>query len=288
MKKQLNFKSISIWLIALTCVIGGVVLADKLTPITSSPEATYISLQDIFDKLTTGATTTEKSFTPTLATAPTMHTLSEIFEAIPAWQTLDLSTTTVPAGYYEATDLATIDTDLTAGNIKLGATIFGVEGGYEADAVTLTWSTSSYITTYNCSMYDNLAGTPLSAEDPATLCGYDSNCVWTGTACTGTPSGLSTINWYAGTLACYNSPEGSLPAGTWRLPNESQLLGRMSDEFVILTQPQVFGAGYFYWSSSTYADYSSYAWYAYGSYYGDIGGINGNKSNPYYLVRCLH
>ena len=84
MKKYLNLKYISIWLIALVCVVGGVVWAGSLTPITNSPEATYISLQDIFDKLTTNSTTIEKSFNPSSGTdTPTMKTLSEIFDAIP-------------------------------------------------------------------------------------------------------------------------------------------------------------------------------------------------------------
>jgi hypothetical protein len=264
-----TIKQISILLVAGILVIGGVILAGSLTPITGSPEATYVSLNDIFDKLTTGATTTEKSFTPTLAPAPTMHTLSEIFEAI-----------------YDIDVLQTVEPNLIAGNIATGTSIFGVEGSLAGAPVTV-WSTSSYITTYNCSMYDNLAGTPLSAEDPATLCGYDSNCVWTGTACTGTPSGLSTITWYAGTLACYNSPEGSLPAGTWRLPDVSQLLGRLSDEFVTLTQPQVFDAGTAYWSSSAYASYQCIAWGAF-SGFGNIGNDFDVKSNPYSLARCLH
>jgi hypothetical protein len=43
-------------------------------------------------------------------------------------RTLSALTTTVLAGYYSATDLATVDTDLTSANIKSGATIFGISG----------------------------------------------------------------------------------------------------------------------------------------------------------------
>ena len=41
---------------------------------------------------------------------------------------LSTGSTTVTAGYYDTNNLATIDTDLTAGNIVSGATIFGVAG----------------------------------------------------------------------------------------------------------------------------------------------------------------
>ncbi len=54
-----------------------------------------------------------------------------------ATQTLSPTTSSVSAGYYEATDLTTIDTDLTAGNIKSGAQLFGVSGTYVAAAPTV-------------------------------------------------------------------------------------------------------------------------------------------------------
>ncbi|MGK5083430.1 hypothetical protein WDW37_08990, partial [Bdellovibrionota bacterium FG-1] len=47
-------------------------------------------------------------------------------------QTLTNTTTTVSAGYYAATDLATVDTDLTAANILSTATIFGITGSVTA------------------------------------------------------------------------------------------------------------------------------------------------------------
>lgn len=43
-------------------------------------------------------------------------------------QTLSNASTDVPAGYYAATDLATVDADLVAGNIKQGVTLFGIAG----------------------------------------------------------------------------------------------------------------------------------------------------------------
>jgi uncharacterized protein (TIGR02145 family) len=45
-----------------------------------------------------------------------------------ATQTLSAAATTVSAGYYNGTDLATVDADLATTNIKSGATVFGVTG----------------------------------------------------------------------------------------------------------------------------------------------------------------
>ena len=52
---------------------------------------------------------------------------SEVTGAMPA-QTWSNTTTAVAAGYYDAADLVTVDTDLLARNICLGVTIFGITG----------------------------------------------------------------------------------------------------------------------------------------------------------------
>jgi len=97
-KNYLNFKFFFIWLVVLMCVIGGVVFAGSLTP-PGSPESTMISLSNIYEKLTTGVTSTEKTFSPNSEPGSTMYTLGDIFDAIPEWLTLSDATTTVPAGY---------------------------------------------------------------------------------------------------------------------------------------------------------------------------------------------
>jgi hypothetical protein len=45
-------------------------------------------------------------------------------------QTLSVDSETVNEGYYDATTLSTIDSDLAEGNIKSGTTIFGILGTY--------------------------------------------------------------------------------------------------------------------------------------------------------------
>jgi len=49
-------------------------------------------------------------------------------------KTLSVANDTVAAGYYEATTLSTVDTDLAVGNIAVGKTIFGLAGTYTSDA----------------------------------------------------------------------------------------------------------------------------------------------------------
>ncbi|MCG2726769.1 MAG: SUMF1/EgtB/PvdO family nonheme iron enzyme, partial [Elusimicrobia bacterium] len=51
-----------------------------------------------------------------------------------ATQTLDPANDTVLAGYYTATTLSTVDTDLAAGNIAVSTNIFGHLGTYTSDA----------------------------------------------------------------------------------------------------------------------------------------------------------
>jgi len=51
-------------------------------------------------------------------------------------QTLSAASTTVSAGYYAATTLEAVDTDLTAANIKKDVNIFGVVGSFSGDEYT--------------------------------------------------------------------------------------------------------------------------------------------------------
>jgi hypothetical protein len=75
------------------------------------------------------------SLDPTNAPGPTMHTLEEIYqtgeenrqklELLVAPRTLSATTTVVAAGYYAATNLTQVDTDLAAVNIAMNVTLFG-------------------------------------------------------------------------------------------------------------------------------------------------------------------
>jgi len=78
---------------------------------------------------------------PTNAPGPTMHTLEEIYQKVQdlapqTLQTLLPNTAVVDAGYYAATNLTQVDTDLTAGNIATNVTIFGIAGTLSASGGT--------------------------------------------------------------------------------------------------------------------------------------------------------
>ena len=132
---------------------------------TGTASAMY-TLSDIYNRLDTGSATAKRTGAFTEPTAGpgtgTGHTLDEIMAKAPSkddtngasvsdvlsgktfwgrtgagWgtgtgnivtQTLSDTTTTVSAGYYAATTLATVDTDLASGNIRSGVTVFGVAG----------------------------------------------------------------------------------------------------------------------------------------------------------------
>jgi len=74
------------------------------------------------------------SLSPTNAPGPTMHTLEEICQRLnttlgPIEQrAVAPDTTTFPAGYYTATNLADVDPDLVASNVRAGVSVFGVVG----------------------------------------------------------------------------------------------------------------------------------------------------------------
>lgn len=77
---------------------------------------------------TAGAATIDLIYdVPALASILATDTLQNVAGSI-ATQTPDNSTVSQAAGYYDAFNLATVDTDLAVGNIKAGVTIFGLAG----------------------------------------------------------------------------------------------------------------------------------------------------------------
>ena len=137
-----------------TCSSGlvllvGIVYAGSLSP-SASPAATSYTLSDIYTRLTTNATATlaDHDFAPSGAPAASLYTLTQVYDAIPtidaakvlsgttylgvagsiATRTLSADSATVSAGYYAATTLSAVDTDLILGNIMTGVTLFGLTG----------------------------------------------------------------------------------------------------------------------------------------------------------------
>lgn len=133
-KKIRNFL---ISFVAIILLVTGVIFAGEITR-NYTPETTFYNLTDIYNKLTNPDYTYQNnaSLSPSVSSdESTMFSLTDIFEAIPDYQTLDNSTTTISAGIYDTTNLSVAETDLSAINIAPGATIFGISGDSDCNPV---------------------------------------------------------------------------------------------------------------------------------------------------------
>jgi hypothetical protein len=154
------------------------------------------SITDLYNRLNTGAAGAKRvgAFVePTGAPASTVYTLDQIMGLMPtvdntggatagdvlsgktfwgltsgAWgsrtgtmptQTLSSANTTVSAGYYAATTLNAVDTNLAATNIVSGITIFGITGSAVAATGTATAADVLGPKTFSNSIGANIAGT---------------------------------------------------------------------------------------------------------------------------------
>ncbi len=165
---------------AMALLAGPATAGDLDSP--SAPGATSsYTLDDVYNRLDAGTAGSQSTFTEPAGgpTAGTMHTVNEIMDKAPemndtsgaaagdvmagktfwgllsgggwglqtgslATQTPDSATVNQAAGYYNAFDLSTVDTDLTAANIKCGVTIFGVAGTHLPGCVAKTGQTACY------------------------------------------------------------------------------------------------------------------------------------------------
>jgi hypothetical protein len=93
-------------------------------------------------------------------------------------QTLSANGAAVPAGYYAATDLATVDPDLASGSIHAGVTIFGVAGKAEVVDTTSGDAAAAELLAGRTAWVDGVAVTgtmptqTLSANGAAVPAGY--------------------------------------------------------------------------------------------------------------------
>lgn len=212
---------------------------------------------------------------PTNAPGPTMHTLEEIYQkqvetdqkVSSMLSPLSLSPTTgsIIAGYYAATNLALVDTDLVAGSIATNVTIFGVAGTLSTTpaAVPRTGQTNSYAANDDGAYQRGVAlPTPrftVGASGPATNCVTDNltGLVWARNA-----NIAGTKAWAAAITYCEGLDYGGQT--DWRLPNAKELfslldLGRFNPALPAGHPFTGVQSGH-YWSSSTCADNTGYAW----------------------------
>jgi hypothetical protein len=207
-----------------------------------------------------------------------MRTLQELYdkqdathqmvESLVSPQTLSPTTTVVKAGYYQATDLTTVEPDLTADHIKKDVEVFGVTGTYAGSAVVpKTGQTASYHTGDDGDLERGLAWPSPRFVDNSDGTVTDSltGLIWTKNA--DLPGGG--LSWDAALDYCVNMNSGPGTYGytDWRLPNVRELqslldYGRHSPA---LTPDHPFNnvRDGNYWLSTTYVSHSSYAWYVY-------------------------
>jgi len=219
-------------------------------------------------------------------------------------QTLSNTTTTVAAGYYNATTLDAVDTDLTAGNIKSGIDLFGVTGTFKSllpdTGQTGCWGatgtaidcgtapvgqdaeyTASNSGTLNPSFTDN--GNETITDNNTNLMWQKCSQGLSGADCA---TGAVVTNYWADALSYC---EGLNFAGQtdWRLPNIKELQSIVNYQNInpaINTTYFPATQSDYYWSGTTSENYPVYAW---GVYFVS-GGVNCNDKDTNLLyVRCV-
>lgn len=294
------------------CTLAGPVVAGNLDA-PAAPDAAgsaMYTLQSLCDRLSTGATGAKRSTAfvePTTGPAATMCTLNNIMEQMPAvnangataadvlpgktfwgltggaWglqtgsmvtQTASNATTSQSAGYYNAFNLATVDTDLAPANIKSGISIFGVAGTYTGSngttsapfPVAKTGQTTSYATGDDGDLEKGVAWPSPRFTDNAngTVTDELTGLVWLKNAnCDGAKQWAAAVTWAAALASgSCGLTDGSV-AGQWRLPTIKELSSLVHSGFYDPAVPFTGVQSTFYWSSTTYAPNPSRAWLVY-------------------------
>ena len=212
--------------------------------------------------------------------------------------TLSPANDTVAAGYYAATNLAQVATNLAAGNIKTTVNIFGVVGTYEGGGgsatntlVPKTGQTNSYQAGDDGTYQKGVAW-----PNPRFTVQADTNCVadnLTGLVWARNGYMDGTKNWSNAIVYCNGLTYGGY--SDWRLPNRRELLSLIDDGRYNLALCNTAGTGQwtendpftvvqsatYYWSSSTFAGSADDAWFVYLK----DGIVNVlNKSYPCYVL----
>jgi hypothetical protein len=197
-------------------------------------------------------------------------------------QTLSAANDTVFAGYYVATTLSAVDTDLTTGNIKTGITIFGVAGSASPLILPKTGQTIVYQINDDGTYQKGFAGTRFTDNANGTITDNATNLMWIKDhSAVGAPFN-AIMTWTDAITNCENLTYATQT--DWRLPNVKELqsiadygrYGPAIDPLFTNTQS-------FYWSSTTYASNTTYAWFVY--FYS--GNVNYDVKTSSYYVRCV-
>ena len=293
--------------------------AGDLFPSGTSVLPTFYTLGDVYNKLTdntSSATEGDHNLNSSGTPASTFHTLKEIYEAIPTidadkmlttaeymgitgtiqTRTIASTTAVISAGYYAATNLTAIDTDLTAGNILSGVTIFGVSGSAVSGAdlsnmfngsLTAGGFPGGATSTGGVDDYNNAENPPAdryeaiwtqctldndyceTGDDFAQAKDNNTNLIWAlpcaGAGCSS--NSTTTQNYYTwdGSDGWDVSNNGmtaqelcsSLGSG-WYLPHQKQLMQAYIDGSY--GNLEFSGTPDYYWSATTISFSTAYAW----------------------------
>jgi hypothetical protein len=190
-------------------------------------------------------------------------------------QSLSDSTTTVNAGCYTATNLDTVDTDLTAENIVEGATIFGITGTASAGGVEADYYFSEDKSYF--SRTEPVSGQGIVTDSKNGLIWQDGikggTDTWAnaGTYCSGLNWGGFSSDWRLPTVYELYTLVDIEYSGSSYFPSAFQTVGTVSE--------------YNMWSSSPVPSLPSSA-YTLDSYYGHII-IDSKNENSFTGVRCV-
>ena len=173
---------------------------------------------------------------------------------------LSAASATVSAGYYAATTLTNVESDLKATNVVQGVTIFGVTGTVYRAGLPKTGQTTSY-QTGDDGTYDK----GLAWPSPRFTVQANTNCVLdnlTGLIWARNASLTNGVNWSNAVVFCEALNYGGQT--DWRLPNRVELesllnLGALSPALPAGHPFTGVLTGY-YWSSSTYHTLANGGW----------------------------
>ena len=202
-----------------------------------------------------------------------------------ATQTVSNATVSQSAGYYNAFNLSTVDTDLAAGNIKNTVVIYGVTGTAVSGGLLKTGQTFSYQTgddgyyekgtAFSYQTSDPAANGDIVTTDNVTGLMWASNGTGAGCYSGGIRTWTLAITWAEGlTFAGYSD---------WRLPNRRELesiVDSSRDSPAINTVYFPNTASGNWWSGSTLASSTANAW---GVYFSSGNVVNYSKSGTFYV-----
>jgi hypothetical protein len=297
--------------IALALTIFGTVYAGSLTPPTNTVTPQSYTLDDIYNRLVTGANAVAHSVIAPSNVSPTFRTLTEIWDKIPAALNISANSVNVPVGINRtATTLSAIDTDLTPSKIKNGETIFGVTGTYTGSGTdggpTLQWSQpfvgitrpGGAVEGFNKLCWDSNLNMPTTYHVSFIPCSLARDYVGTGPYSSRRNGGLHDNNGItigAVEYCQYLNQDGTALTSSrnnyWRLPTRLELLNELVGLISIDPNPSelhnrfplsIGNTGFNYWSS----DAGSIVWggFQYPSAYtvGSVGAPLGSPADWFY------